>query len=187
MTLVEPPEPGARLKPTPVPESVTKCGLADELSVTVRVPLRAPTPAGEKVTEIAQLDAAATIEPQLFVYPKSPVMLIEPMATALLPLFVSVTFCPALIVPRTCEANVRLLGETMVSGPVPVPVSMIVWGDGDASSEMEIWPARLPAAVGVNTTEMEQFAPGATLAPQVLVWLKSPEAVMPEIFNGPVP
>ena len=43
---------------------------------------------------------------------------------------------------------------------------------------MEIWPARLSAAVGVNTTEMEQFAPGATLAPQVLVWEK---------FELPVP
>src|ERR1017187_3682190 len=36
---------------------------------------------------------------------------------------------------------------------------------------------RLPAAVGVNVTEMLQFPPAATLAPQVLVCAKSPGLV----------
>src|ERR1035437_7343913 len=36
---------------------------------------------------------------------------------------------------------------------------------------------RLPAAVGVNVTEMLQLPPAATLAPQVLVCAKSPAFV----------
>src|SRR5271165_7023282 len=50
---------------------------------------------------------------------------------------------------------------------------------------------RLPAAVGVNVTEMLQFPPTETLAPQVLVCAKSPGLVpvtaMLLIDRAPVP
>jgi len=39
-------------------------------------------------------------------------------------------------------------------------------------------PARLPAAVGVNLTEIKQFAPAATEVPQVLVCAKSPDVAI---------
>ena len=39
-------------------------------------------------------------------------------------------------------------------------------------------PARLPAAVGVNFTEIEQFAPAATDVPQVLICAKSPDVAI---------
>ena len=39
-------------------------------------------------------------------------------------------------------------------------------------------PARLPAAVGVNLTETEQFAPAATDVPQMLVCAKSPDVAI---------
>ena len=48
-------------------------------------------------------------------------------------------------------------------------------------SEMLRVPVLVPPAVGLNVTEMEQLAPAVTLAPQVLVWEKSPLAVMPEL------
>jgi hypothetical protein len=39
-------------------------------------------------------------------------------------------------------------------------------------------PVRVPAAVGLKVTLMVQLVPVATLDPQVLVWEKSPLAVM---------
>ena len=50
-------------------------------------------------------------------------------------------------------------------------------GDPAALSVMVTDAPRLPAAVGVNVTEMLQFPPAATLAPQVLVCAKSPGLV----------
>jgi len=51
--------------------------------------------------------------------------------------------------------------------------------------------ARLPAAAGVNVTEMMQLAPAARLEPQPFVWAKSPllVPVMPMllIVNGTLP
>jgi hypothetical protein len=43
---------------------------------------------------------------------------------------------------------------------------------------------RAPVAVGVKLTEIEHVEPVARLELHVLVWLKSPEAEMPEMFNG---
>jgi hypothetical protein len=45
----------------PVPLSDTSCGLDLPLSVTVSVPLRAPSAIGVKVTEIVQLAPAASV------------------------------------------------------------------------------------------------------------------------------
>jgi hypothetical protein len=45
----------------PVPLSVTSCGLDPPLSVTVRVPERAPSAVGLKVIEIVQVAAAARV------------------------------------------------------------------------------------------------------------------------------
>ena len=48
------------------------CGLFVALSVTVRVAVRVPVAVGVKVTLIVQLDAAATLVPQVLVCAKSP-------------------------------------------------------------------------------------------------------------------
>lgn len=69
----------------------------------------------------------------------------------------------------------------------PAPVSDTVCGDPLALSVMVSVPARDPPAVGVNVTEIVQFAPAATLAPQVLVSAKSPEAAIDVIFNAAAP
>ena len=57
----------------------------------------------------------------------------------------------------------------------PVPVRLTVCGLPEALSEMESDAVRDPIAVGANVTLRLQLAPAATLAPQVLVWAKSPE------------
>src|SRR5438128_5108384 len=48
-------------------------------------------------------------------------------------------------------------------------------------------PVRFPPAAGVNVTLIVQLAPAATLLPQVLVWAKSPLAVMLVTFRTPFP
>src|ERR1035441_6934354 len=48
-------------------------------------------------------------------------------------------------------------------------------------------PVRVPVAVGLKVIGMAQLANGARLAPQLLVWAKSPLAAMLEIFRGALP
>ena len=58
----------------PVPVTLAVCGLSLALSVTVRVALRVPVAVGLNVRLIVQLDPAATLEPQLLVCAKSPLL-----------------------------------------------------------------------------------------------------------------
>jgi len=105
---------------TPVPVSVTVCGLIGALSVIAMVPLRVPVAVGVRVTLIVQLAPAARLAPHVFVTPKSeefvPVTLMLEMARLTLPVFERVTVCAALGVPTCCPVNVRLPGEVFAPG-----------------------------------------------------------------------
>jgi hypothetical protein len=68
-----------------------------------------------------------------------------------------------------------------------VPVSDTVWGLPGALSVIETEPVRVPFVKGLNLTLMVQFAPGATLVPQVFVWLKLLVAAMLVTVKVPVP
>ena len=95
---VDTPNPAA----TPVPVSVIACGEPAALSVMVTEAARLPTASGSKVTEILQNAPAATLEPQVLVWPKSPelvpvtAMLIDKDAV---PVLVSLTTCAGLATP----------------------------------------------------------------------------------------
>jgi hypothetical protein len=70
------------------------------LSVRVRVPLRVPFAVGVKVTLIVQLPPpAATLEPQLLVWLKSPLMAMLAMVSTAVPVLLRVTACAVLVVP----------------------------------------------------------------------------------------
>ena len=56
----------------PLPERLTACGLPMALSVMLIDALRPPAAAGLKVTLMTQLAPAATLDPQLLVWVKSP-------------------------------------------------------------------------------------------------------------------
>ena len=56
-----------------------------------------------------------------------------------------------------------------------------------ALSVMVMVPGRLPVAVGVNVTLMEQLAPAATETPQVLVWAYCALAVILVMVSAAVP
>ena len=64
-------------------------GLA--LSVMVKVPVLVPAAVGLKVTLRVQLAPAATLEPQVLVWEKSPLVLMLLMLRVALPVFLSVT------------------------------------------------------------------------------------------------
>ena len=70
------------------------------------------------------------------------------------------------------------MGERLTTGAVPVPVRLTDWVAGLALSVIVTAPVRVPAAVGLKVTLRVQLALAARLAPQVLVWEKSPLAVM---------
>lgn len=72
----------------------------------------------------------------------------------------------------------------VTTGAVPVPVSETDCGEPAALSIMASVPRLVPIAVGVNVTEIVQLAPAATLAPQVFVSAKSPEAAIEVIFKA---
>ena len=100
------------------------------MSVMVRAPLKLPALAGVNVTLIVQLAPAATLVPQVLVWAKSPalvplrVMLV--MLRVALPLLVRVTELAALVVPTAWLPKLRLVGERLTAGWVPVPLRVTV-------------------------------------------------------------
>ena len=66
--------------------------------------------------------------------------------------------------PKATEAGARL-----TAGAMPAPVRLAICGLPLALSAIVIDPLRAPVAVGVNVTLMAQFAPWATVEPQLLV------------------
>ena len=144
----------------------------------VTAPFRVPIAAGVKVTLRVQLAPAARLALHVFVSEKSPLTVMPVMLRAALPLLQSVTVCALLHVPTACAGKVKEAGERLTTGAVPVPVRLTVWVAGLALSAMVKEPLREPLTVGVKVTLRVQLALAARLAPQVLVWEKSPLTVM---------
>ncbi len=89
-----------------------------------------------------------------------PVMPMEVMLSAALPVLLSVTICAALIVPTPWLAKVRLVADklTIGAGAVPVPVKVTVCGLPVALSVMLTAALRVPVALGTKVTLMVQLA-----------------------------
>jgi len=113
-------------------------------------------------------------------------MLIVEMVSVVLPVFVRVTVCEALVVPTFWLPKLRLDG-VRVTDPKPVPESPTVWGLFGALSVMVTTPVRVPGVEGVKVTLIEQPAPAATLVPQLVVSVKSPLAEILEMLSGALP
>ena len=69
------------------------------MSVTLRLPVRAPDAVGLNVTLMVQFPAAATELPQVLVSAKSPFATMLVIVRAALPVFDTVTVCAALLLP----------------------------------------------------------------------------------------
>ena len=81
----------------------------------------------------------------------------------------------------------KLVGAKLMLDAAPVPVRLTVCGLPVALSVTVIAPGRLPVTVGVKVTLMEQLAPAAREAPQVLVWAYGALATMLVMVSAPVP
>jgi hypothetical protein len=113
---------------------------------------------GVNVTSIVQLAPIAKLAgsvPQLLVWlnwpglaPPSAILL---MISGAVPVFVTVTGCDGV---ATCnvELKVRLSGNTVFTGAMPVPLSDIVWELVGSESVIVTDPVCGPGAVGLNLT-----------------------------------
>jgi hypothetical protein len=172
--------------PTPVPDSVTTCGLLLAVFVDVRVAVRAPGALGLNTTIMEQLDEAARLakqdEPEM---EKSAAL--GPVIATLLSVmdapgpFDNVADCDALPVPTEVLGKERLVGETdaLLEAANPVPVSATVCGLLVAESVNPRVAARVPSPVGLNTTAAEQLAEAARLVPQVVAATANSAAFVP--------
>ena len=146
--------------------------------MTFKVPVSVPDAAGVNVMLRLQLAPAATLDPQVLVSAKSaalvPVSVTLVMESAAAPVFVSVTVFAALVDFTSCTAKVRVVGESVTLGAVPVPVRGTVCGLPAALSVRLRAAVRVPVAVGLNVILNVQLLPTAKLVVQVVVSLKSP-------------
>jgi hypothetical protein len=107
----------------PVPDNATVCGLLGELSVIVRVPVRAPTWVGVKTTSILQFLPAAKVLPQgfgLVVSAKSPLAAMLLILSVEVPVLVSVTTFFGPVAPTTTLVHASEVGDTVTVGPPPL-------------------------------------------------------------------
>jgi hypothetical protein len=152
----------------PVPDKLTVCGLLLPLSVTVNVPVRAPTTVGVKVTLIEHRVPAFTELPQVLVSAKSPVVEMLVIASADARLLASVTESGLLVVPTVRLVNVSLVTDR-VTALTPVPLSAMVCGLLLALSVTVTVPLSAPVTAGLKVTEIVQLFPAETELRQVFV------------------
>jgi hypothetical protein len=173
---------------------VVVCGEPLALSATETVALNGSEDDGVKVTVIEQEVLAASVEPQVEVFANSlglapPIVMLEMLSITLLVLesvragAVAVPFTVSL--PKLSVVGVRV--AVGVAAAVPVPLSVAVWGEPLASSATEIVALKGATDAGLKMTVIVQDVLAASVAPQVLVYVKSvgsaPPSVMPEIFS----
>src|SRR5262249_52905143 len=147
-----------------------------ELLWMLRVPVRAKRAAGVNVTLMTQAPPGASAFPQVLVWAKSPVTVTPEMAKGILPVFVTVTACTALVVPTSWLLKLSAAGVTAAVATPPVPVRLAVSVVLPVGTLRE--PLRRPPEEGVNVTCSVQLAPVANTEEQLLVWPKSPAVEM---------
>lgn len=136
------------------------------------VALRAPVLVGAKVTITEQLAPGWTASWLQSPISENSFASNPPVPTALnvravLPSFVTVTVCGALLVPTFWLANFKLAGDTFAA--VAIPASSMNCGFDEALSLSVINPVCLPAEVGLNIALIVHLAPAATELPHVLL------------------
>ena len=110
---------------TPVPESVTVCGLFAALSVNVNVPPTAPKAIGVNETPTVQVAPALMLAPQVLeATAKGPLAAMLEKLRGIFSWFVNVTDVIALVLPTATVERFKVLAET-VTGVMPVPVKLL--------------------------------------------------------------
>lgn len=83
--------------------------------------------------------------------------------------------------------KVKLLGDRVTEGDVPVPLRATVCGLPVALSVTETVPLVVPVMVGAKLTLMVHELPAATLVPQLFVSEKPALTAIPEIASADEP
>jgi len=100
---------------------------------------------------------------------------------------VRVTGCDWLVVPTGWFPKLKLLGESVTEGDVPVPLSETVCGLPVALSVTETVPLVLPVTVGAKLTLIVHELPASNVEAQLLVCEKPVLAEIPETVSVAVP
>ena len=140
-------------------------------STMVTVAANTPVDTGVKIPLIVQFPPTATVEPHVLVTAKedapAPETVTLVIARGAVPALVSVTDWDALAVSSSWLPNDKLVAESVGAEMSPVPLSAIVCGEPLASSLMAIEAVNGPCIEGTKRALIEQWAPAATVAPQV--------------------
>ncbi len=96
------------------------------MSTMTKVPVLLRAAVGVKLTLIVQFAPTARVVGQALVWVKSPRVTIPLMVRGSAPLLVSVTGLGELAVPMFWLAKVRLAGDSVTAGAIPVPVKLMV-------------------------------------------------------------
>jgi hypothetical protein len=107
--------------------SETVCGLPAASSLTASVAVRVPPAVGANVTLIVHEPPAASVEPQVLLWPKSPgfapVSEMLAMLSGAVPVLVKVALCAALVLPTRCEPKANEVGASEAPGAL-VPAAL---------------------------------------------------------------
>jgi hypothetical protein len=141
------------------------------VTVTVTFVAELPTVTGFGTVQVASEGAPVQLRLRLWLNPHSPAKV-----------KVYVADWPGATASEVEEPEA---GASMKSWPIPLSATLC--GLSRALSEMLMVPVLVPAATGLKVIEIVQLAPTLTVAPQVLVWEKSPLAVMLEMANEALP
>lgn len=113
--------------------------------------------------------------------------------SAAVPVFIKVTVWPAEVTPSRVVGKLSDVGRSDTAGApaIPVPDRVEECGEPAAESVMVTEADLAPVAVGANLTAIEQLAPAARVAPQVLDWVNcvvsAPVSAIDEIVSVPDP
>ena len=180
---------------TPVPLNAMLCGDPLALSVIVIAAVCTPVAVGAKCPWIEQFAPTATLAPHVFantnedaLAPVTPMLVID---SAVVPVFVSVTYCDPLISFTVTEPNDKLVVDKVTGGTKPVPLNAMLCGDPAALSVIVTAAVKAPLIVGAKCPCIVHSAPTARLAPQLLAntneEASAPVTAMLEIVSATAP
>lgn len=164
----------------PLPDAEIVAGEFVALLVTVTVPEKLPDATGRKVSSRVADCPGARISPAempLAEYPAPETPTLE-IVTLEFPELVSVTpsmlLFPIATAPKfRCEVDI----VNNALDAIPVPLTVTMSGDAEASLTMETPPESAPADFGANTTSREARLPGAIVSGNETPVTETPGAV----------
>jgi hypothetical protein len=173
-----------RIGPVPLPERLTVCVPASSLMVSV--PVAVPTALGVKETLMVQKAPTARLV-QLLIWLNGAAVDTLDTVIGPVPELVNVTLLAALVVPTICDEKLKLVGETVAAGAVPVPVIAMICVPPrlkELSLTVNV-PFTVPWAVGAKAIEAVQLDPPCRRAPaQLSVSLNPLLTASEEILSG---